>query len=84
MDACSVVLTINRREPQNDAVQPFRGEGTNGAEQTQHEYCEKHSLMCISAVRFSMCRLLIDRASHGVKVASPPSKVCMTAVAKII
>jgi len=34
MDACSVVLTINRREPQNDAVQPFRGEGTDGAEQT--------------------------------------------------
>ena len=46
-------------------MQPFRGEGTNGAKQTQDKYCEKHSLMRVPAVKFSVCRLAVHRPSFS-------------------
>lgn len=64
-------------------MQPIGRERANRAEQAQDKDSEEYSLMRIPV---SISTYMAERlkATYGVKVGSPWSKVCITAVARTI
>lgn len=79
--------TVDRGEPQDNAVQPICGEGADGAKHAEHKNGKEHRLVSFPALIGEPLLCVSPRMacySYGSKVGPAPSKVCMTAVAKII
>jgi hypothetical protein len=62
--------TIDGRKPKNDAMQPVRGKGADGAKHAEYEYSEKNCLPCLPIMRVS--RVTMGNVMERIRYESRP------------
>jgi hypothetical protein len=74
------LLTVDRSEPQDDAMKPIRRKGAYRAKHAEYEDSEKDRLVGFPALIGEQMHVISVEISYGSKTASL-SRVCITAVA---